>query len=57
MQVPFDVAGSELRSGTSVGVAFLEPDMSGEELVRRADQAMYQAKRGGRNRFVIDQEA
>jgi diguanylate cyclase (GGDEF)-like protein/PAS domain S-box-containing protein len=55
MQLPFRVGDIELQSGTSVGVAFLEPQMRGEELVRRADQAMYRAKRGGRNRFAIDE--
>lgn len=38
----------------SAGVAELQPDESGEELLERADQAMYRAKDGGRNQVVID---
>jgi diguanylate cyclase (GGDEF)-like protein len=37
----------------SAGVATLEPGESDEELLRRADQALMQAKRGGRNRSVV----
>ncbi len=34
----------------SVGVAALAPDETGEELIHRADQALYRAKQNGRNR-------
>ena len=34
----------------SVGVAQVRPDESLEDLMRRADQALYRAKRAGRNR-------
>jgi diguanylate cyclase (GGDEF)-like protein len=34
----------------SVGVATLAPDESGEDLIQRADQALYRAKEEGRNR-------
>jgi diguanylate cyclase (GGDEF)-like protein len=34
----------------SIGVALLAPDESGEELIQRADQALYRAKQSGRNR-------
>lgn len=37
----------------SAGVATLELGESDEELLRRADQALMQAKRGGRNRSVV----
>lgn len=36
----------------SVGVAFWERHVSVEELVRRADEALYRAKEAGRNRVV-----
>lgn len=43
----------------SLGVASLVPgpDASPEDLVRRADQAMYRAKRGGRDRVCIEQDS
>jgi diguanylate cyclase (GGDEF)-like protein len=34
----------------SVGVATLAPAESGEELVQRADRALYRAKQAGRDR-------
>ena len=37
----------------SIGVASLEPDESGDELLIRADKAMYQAKNNGRNRVEL----
>ncbi len=37
----------------SAGVATLEPGETDDELLRRADQALMQAKRGGRNRSVV----
>jgi diguanylate cyclase (GGDEF)-like protein len=50
---PFEVGAGRppLRVTVSIGVAILsEDDHSLEELLRRADQAMYQAKRAGRDR-------
>ncbi len=53
---PFDFDGRMVTVGTSVGVAAAETiDASAEELLRRADVAMYQAKQQGPNRmFVYD---
>ncbi|HET7717075.1 MAG TPA: EAL domain-containing protein [Bauldia sp.] len=53
---PFDIDGRMITIGTSVGVAVAESaDPSAEELLRRADVAMYQAKQQGPNRlFVYD---
>ena len=36
----------------SAGVAELHPEESGEDAIRRADQAMYLAKRAGKNRVL-----
>ncbi|WLI90783.1 diguanylate cyclase [Massilia sp. R2A-15] len=55
MQAPFVLDGVELCVGTSIGVAFSSPDISVSSLVRRADEAMYRAKRGGRNRYEVDE--
>ena len=39
----------------SVGIALSRTEITNaEELVRAADQAMYEAKRGGRGRYVVD---
>ena len=53
---PFQVGGeARLKVTASVGVATLEqPQASLEALFKRADQALYVAKRGGRNRVVAD---
>ncbi|MEQ8479828.1 MAG: PleD family two-component system response regulator [Hoeflea sp.] len=52
---PFRVSatGARAQVTTSVGVAMLEADdQDGASLLRRADQALYQAKTDGRNRVV-----
>ncbi|WEF32687.1 sensor domain-containing diguanylate cyclase [Pseudoduganella chitinolytica] len=49
MAVPFDLAGTPLPVTTSIGVAWFEAGMTPEGLVKAADQAMYDAKRAGRN--------
>lgn len=39
------------------GIAlFTNPDMAMEELIRRADQALYQSKQEGKNRFSFYKE-
>jgi len=54
-QEPFQVAGNEGIGVTiSVGVTTVRPsDNYGIDLVKRADEAMYQAKHAGRNRVVV----
>ncbi|MEO0602720.1 MAG: GGDEF domain-containing protein [Myxococcota bacterium] len=48
--------GRELpRVTLSAGVAEARPGDSPAALLKRADQAMYEAKRSGRNRIVVDQ--
>jgi diguanylate cyclase (GGDEF)-like protein len=51
----FELDGVPVRIGASVGVAARrEDDASGADLMRRADAAMYRAKRLGKGRYVVD---
>ena len=53
LQTPIDV-GEPVTVGASIGIAFnTNMNETGEELIRDADQAMYQAKAHGKNRYVI----
>lgn len=54
-EAPMSTDGDELRITISLGVATLIPDetTSFEELAEKADRALYQAKRTGRNRVVV----
>jgi predicted signal transduction protein with EAL and GGDEF domain len=50
LNTPFDVEGRVHRSGCSIGVSLFGFEaLSGEETLKRADVAMYQAKGAGRN--------
>jgi len=54
---PFDAANAQVTLGTSVGVAIAPQDgETAEELLRRADIALYRAKTGGRNTFRFFEE-
>ncbi len=50
LQEPVTVDGRHLLVHASVGMAFTDRPIGREELLRRADVAMYAAKAGGRNR-------
>lgn len=52
---PVQIDGAVVRVGASLGVACFDPDhpLDGEQLMRQADQALYQSKQSGRNRFTI----
>lgn len=46
---PYELGGYEHHSSPSIGVTFLKPEDTVEEVLKRADLAMYQAKAQGRN--------
>lgn len=47
---PYDIAGDDYHCTASIGVSlFQRQDTTVEELIRRADTAMYEAKNSGRN--------
>lgn len=51
---PAIVDGKPLRFSVSIGVAMLDPEDEGfDEIFTRADEALYEAKRTGRNRAVL----
>ncbi|ONI74869.1 hypothetical protein ALI144C_39465 [Actinosynnema sp. ALI-1.44] len=51
---PMPVAGRHLRVSASIGIALSTPGMPDPaDLMRRADVAMYQAKRNGRGRLEV----
>jgi diguanylate cyclase (GGDEF)-like protein len=58
LQRPFDIFGHQVFVGVSIGVA-LAPDTASQmdELLRRADVALYRAKREGRNCFRLFSES
>ena len=43
----------DFRYTCSAGVAYANPGDCAEEVLRRADKALYEAKRAGRDRFVF----
>lgn len=58
LRPPFVVSGSEYVLSASVGIAHASgehggSDVSAEELLRRADTAMYHAKAQGKNRYQV----
>lgn len=58
-QLSLNVRGQRVQITVSVGVASSDPDSAGMRacaptaLVETADRALYEAKRGGRNRVVL----
>jgi diguanylate cyclase (GGDEF)-like protein/PAS domain S-box-containing protein len=53
LALPHVVAGREMIMAASIGVAFVSPGASADDLLRNADLAMYRAKRNGRNRYEV----
>lgn len=56
MHPPFEVGALTVNVSTSIGVAFYARGMSADDIIRRADGAMYIAKRSGRDRYAVDAE-
>src|ERR1700692_875574 len=53
---PFDLSGQRASVGTSIGIVLApEHGADPEELLKRADLALYNVKAGGRNDFRIFQ--
>lgn len=49
-----DTPAGRLRVTVSIGVAEYRPEMTAaDELLKRADEALYESKRGGRNRVTV----
>lgn len=56
LRMPMRIGDSELVVSASVGVAMLaEGELDAVSLLRRADEALYEAKRRGRDRYVTRQ--
>ena len=55
---PFDLGGDDMRVTVSIGIACYPRDgETGESLLKHADLAMYEAKRGGRNTMRFHDES
>lgn len=53
----FKISGGDGTLKCTIGVASAKPDDTPESLIKRADQALYQAKESGRNRVVTSSES
>lgn len=53
----FEFRGERIPVTISMGVALFEPEMTREDLIQRADEQLYRAKRAGRNVVVIAGES
>jgi len=50
---PIKIGDKEVNTTFSAGVAFLKTEENGHAVLRRADEALYRAKKEGRDRIVI----
>lgn len=49
----FTLGGNKVKISASIGIAFSKEEQDPKELLICADEAMYEAKNGGKNRFQI----
>jgi len=49
---PIPIPDGSVSITASIGVTLVRPGESGDQMVERADAAMYEAKRSGRDRIV-----
>ncbi len=57
LQAPFPLKGQCLSVSLSIGIMFSDdPHLSAEQALRNADVALYEAKRQGKNQFVLFDE-
>lgn len=57
LQLPFTVEGHEVVSSASIGIILGRDSVDPEDLLRRADMAMYQSKTKGKARYTFFDEA
>ena len=58
MSRSYRIENIELNVSVSIGIATCPPNgISVDQIMRRADTALYQAKRSGRNRFCQFEES
>lgn len=53
LKAPLAIAGATCTVGISIGIALGDGNCTADDLLLRADQAMYEAKKSGRGRYVI----
>ncbi len=52
----WEFEGKRLSVSITLGMAFCPPELGGERAIAMADEALYEGKRGGRNRVVVHGE-
>lgn len=53
LRMPFQIEGSLITVGASIGISLFSPGLEATEMTRRADIALYHAKAAGRNTFAV----
>lgn len=57
LNAPFHITGRALEISASIGIALFPHDTeTPDNLISKADRAMYSAKRAGRNRFLFSED-